>query len=187
MAEQATAEVCPSAKSTTKEALVDAGLRIMLEKGYHHTVWARGDCAFCGDLYAAPRAVFREYVPQEEAPRRGDVLAIDNVILLVGDAAAIVYHAVQHQHGASLACVDPGGRFGKRLEISQSSSRSASPPSPFTLPRRSGAGQRAAGALLTPVETDRRRSAGFAAVSRIVQQLHLSPRERRGGGKSAVV
>jgi hypothetical protein len=27
----------------------------------------------------------------------------------------------------------------------------------------------------------------FAAVSRIVQQLHLSPRERRGGGKSAVV
>jgi Bacterial regulatory proteins, tetR family len=37
MAEQATAEACPSAKSTTKEALVDAGLRIMLEKGYRHT------------------------------------------------------------------------------------------------------------------------------------------------------
>jgi hypothetical protein len=27
----------------------------------------------------------------------------------------------------------------------------------------------------------------LAAVSRIVQPLHLSPRERRGGGKSAVV
>jgi hypothetical protein len=136
MAEQATAEACPSAKSTTKEALVDAGLHIMLEKEYHHTVWARDDCAFCGDLYAAPRAVFLEDVqrnilsvghvrpalegepldrfgshrPKEEAPRRGDILAIDNVILLVGDAAAIVDHAVQHQPGRPWCASIQAGR-----------------------------------------------------------------------------
>ena len=37
MAEQAIGDARPSAKAPTKAALVDAGLQIMLEKGYHHT------------------------------------------------------------------------------------------------------------------------------------------------------
>ena len=37
MAEQATADTGPSAKATTKAALVDAGTQLILEQGYHQT------------------------------------------------------------------------------------------------------------------------------------------------------
>ena len=82
MAEQGTADPGPSAKTTPKAALVDAGTRLILEQGYHHTgiqdvlqaagvpkglllllfpeqrgVWVRGDCPVCGRLSGAPRAV----------------------------------------------------------------------------------------------------------------------------------
>ena len=37
MAEQVTADTSPSAKATTKAALVDAGTQLILEQGYHQT------------------------------------------------------------------------------------------------------------------------------------------------------
>ena len=37
MAEHANADARPNPKAPTKATLVDAGLHLMLEKGYHHT------------------------------------------------------------------------------------------------------------------------------------------------------
>ena len=62
MAEQGTAEPGPNAKATTKAALVDAGLHIMLEKGYHHM-------GIQDVLQAAgvPKGSFYYYFPSKEA------------------------------------------------------------------------------------------------------------------------
>jgi TetR/AcrR family transcriptional repressor of nem operon len=62
MAEQATADASPSAKATTKKALLDAGTAIILEKGYHHT-------GIQDVLQAAgvPKGSFYYYFPSKEA------------------------------------------------------------------------------------------------------------------------
>ena len=62
MAEQATADTGPSAKATTKAALVDAGTQLMLEQGYHHT-------GIQDVLQAAgvPKGSFYYYFPSKEA------------------------------------------------------------------------------------------------------------------------
>ena len=60
---------------------------------------------------------FRDHRPKEEAQRRGDVLAVDDVILPIGHPAAIVHDAIQHQDRVSPACVDPGGWLRERFEI----------------------------------------------------------------------
>ena len=62
MAEHAIADARPSAKGPTKVALVDAGLHIMLEKGYHHT-------GIQDVLQAAgvPKGSFYYYFPSKEA------------------------------------------------------------------------------------------------------------------------
>jgi TetR/AcrR family transcriptional repressor of nem operon len=62
MAEQAPADARPIAKVTTKAALVDAGIAIMLEKGYHHT-------GIQDVLQAAgvPKGSFYYYFPSKEA------------------------------------------------------------------------------------------------------------------------
>src|SRR5215467_15078216 len=62
MAEQAITDESPSAKVTTKGALVDAGLHLMLEKGYHHT-------GIQEVLQAAgvPKGSFYYYFPSKEA------------------------------------------------------------------------------------------------------------------------
>jgi len=62
MAEQAIGEARPSAKAPTRAALVDAGLQIMLEKGYHHT-------GIQDVLQAAgvPKGSFYYYFPSKEA------------------------------------------------------------------------------------------------------------------------
>ncbi len=62
MAEQAIADKSLSTKATTKAALVDAGLHIMLEKGYHHTG--------IQDVLQAtgvPKGSFYYYFPSKEA------------------------------------------------------------------------------------------------------------------------
>ena len=62
MAEQATTDTGRSAKAPTKAALVDAGLHLMLEKGYHHT-------GIQDVLQAAgvPKGSFYYYFPSKEA------------------------------------------------------------------------------------------------------------------------
>ena len=62
MVEQATADTSPSAKATTKAALVDAGIQIILEQGYHHT-------GIQDVLQAAgvPKGSFYYYFPSKEA------------------------------------------------------------------------------------------------------------------------
>ena len=62
MAEHTTADARPSTKAPTKTALVDAGLHIMLEKGYHHT-------GIQDVLQAAgvPKGSFYYYFPSKEA------------------------------------------------------------------------------------------------------------------------
>ena len=62
MAEQATADTGPSAKATTKAALVDAGTQLILEQGYHHT-------GIQDVLQAAgvPKGSFYYYFPSKEA------------------------------------------------------------------------------------------------------------------------
>ena len=62
MAEQAIGEARPSAKAPTRATLVDAGLQIMLEKGYHHT-------GIQDVLQAAgvPKGSFYYYFPSKEA------------------------------------------------------------------------------------------------------------------------
>ena len=62
MAEQATADTGPSAKATTKAALVDAGTQLILEQGYHHT-------GIQEVLQAAgvPKGSFYYYFPSKEA------------------------------------------------------------------------------------------------------------------------
>jgi TetR/AcrR family transcriptional regulator, transcriptional repressor for nem operon len=62
MAEQGTADTSPSAKVTTKAALVDAGTRLILEQGYHQT-------GIQDVLQAAgvPKGSFYYYFPSKEA------------------------------------------------------------------------------------------------------------------------
>ena len=62
MAEQVTADTGPSAKATTKAALVDAGTQLILEQGYHHT-------GIQDVLQAAgvPKGSFYYYFPSKEA------------------------------------------------------------------------------------------------------------------------
>ena len=62
MAEQVTADTSPSAKATTKAALVDAGTQLILEQGYHHT-------GIQDALQAAgvPKGSFYYYFPSKEA------------------------------------------------------------------------------------------------------------------------
>ena len=62
MAEQGTADTGPSAKTTTKAALVDAGTRLILEQGYHQT-------GIQDVLQAAgvPKGSFYYYFPSKEA------------------------------------------------------------------------------------------------------------------------
>jgi TetR/AcrR family transcriptional regulator, transcriptional repressor for nem operon len=62
MAERATADTGPSAKATTKAALVDAGTQLILEQGYHHT-------GIQDVLQAAgvPKGSFYYYFPSKEA------------------------------------------------------------------------------------------------------------------------
>jgi len=62
MAEQATTDTGRSAKAPTKAALVDAGLHLMLENGYHHT-------GIQDVLQAAgvPKGSFYYYFPSKEA------------------------------------------------------------------------------------------------------------------------
>ena len=62
MAEQATTDTGRSAKAPTKAVLVDAGLHLMLEKGYHHT-------GIQDVLQAAgvPKGSFYYYFPSKEA------------------------------------------------------------------------------------------------------------------------
>ena len=62
MAEQGTADPGPSAKTTTKAALVDAGTRLILEQGYHQT-------GIQDVLQAAgvPKGSFYYYFPSKEA------------------------------------------------------------------------------------------------------------------------
>src|SRR5258705_9309297 len=62
MAEQGTADMSPSAKTTTKAALVDAGTQLILEQGYHHT-------GIQDVLQAAgvPKGSFYYYFPSKEA------------------------------------------------------------------------------------------------------------------------
>ena len=62
MAEQVTADTSPSAKVTTKAALVDAGTQLILEQGYHHT-------GIQDVLQAAgvPKGSFYYYFPSKEA------------------------------------------------------------------------------------------------------------------------
>ena len=62
MAEQGTADMSPSAKTTTKAALVDVGTQLILEQGYHHT-------GIQDVLQAAgvPKGSFYYYFPSKEA------------------------------------------------------------------------------------------------------------------------
>ena len=62
MAEQVTADTSPSAKATTKAALVDAGTQLILEQGYHQT-------GIQDVLQAAgvPKGSFYYYFPSKEA------------------------------------------------------------------------------------------------------------------------
>ena len=62
MAEQGTADPGPSAKTTTKAALVDVGTRLILEQGYHQT-------GIQDVLQAAgvPKGSFYYYFPSKEA------------------------------------------------------------------------------------------------------------------------
>src|SRR6266436_9989794 len=62
MAEQGTADTSPSAKVTTKAALVEAGTRLILEQGYHQT-------GIQDVLQAAgvPKGYFYYYFPSKEA------------------------------------------------------------------------------------------------------------------------
>jgi len=62
MAEHATADARSSTKAPTKAALVDAGLHLMLEKGYHHT-------GIQDVLQAAgvPKGSFYYYFPSKES------------------------------------------------------------------------------------------------------------------------
>jgi hypothetical protein len=68
-------------------------------------------------LEGKPLDRFGGHRPKEEAQRRGDVLAIDDMIFLIGHTAAIVHDAVEHQDRAPPACVDPRGWLRKGLEI----------------------------------------------------------------------
>src|SRR5262249_21636630 len=69
MAEHANADARPNPKAPTKATLVDAGLHLMLEKGYHHT-------GIQEVLQAAggPKGSFYYYFPSKEALGR-EVLA----------------------------------------------------------------------------------------------------------------
>jgi len=62
MAEQGTADMSLSAKTTTKAALVDVGTQLILEQGYHHT-------GIQDVLQAAgvPKGSFYYYFPSKEA------------------------------------------------------------------------------------------------------------------------
>src|SRR6266571_6647100 len=62
MAEHANADARPNPKAPTKATLVDAGLHLMLEKGYHHT-------GIQEVLQAAgvPKGSFYYYCPSKEA------------------------------------------------------------------------------------------------------------------------
>src|SRR5258707_14224484 len=62
MAEHATADARPNPKAPTKATLVDAGLHLMLENGYHHT-------GIQDVLQAAgvPKGSFYYYFPSKEA------------------------------------------------------------------------------------------------------------------------
>ena len=62
MAEHANADARPNPKAPTKATLVDAGLHLMLEKGYHHT-------GIQEVLQAAgvPKGSFYYYFPSKEA------------------------------------------------------------------------------------------------------------------------
>src|SRR5262247_4652605 len=62
MAEHANADARPNPKAPTKATLVDAGLPLMLEKGYHHT-------GIQDVLQAAgvPKGSFYYYFPSKEA------------------------------------------------------------------------------------------------------------------------
>src|SRR5499425_385402 len=62
MAEHANADARPNPKAPTKATLVDAGLHLMLEKGYHHT-------GIQDVLQAAgvPKGSFYYYFPSKEA------------------------------------------------------------------------------------------------------------------------
>ena len=62
---------------------------------------------------------------EQKAQRRLDILAVDLVVLLVGDAAAVVDGAVDHQGGSAAAGFDPGGAVnllqvgGAQIEMPQ--------------------------------------------------------------------
>src|SRR2546426_6071070 len=68
MAEHANADARPNPKAPTKATLVDAGLHLMLEKGYHHT-------GIQEVLQAAggPKGSFYYYFPRKEAFRREEL------------------------------------------------------------------------------------------------------------------
>src|SRR5215813_10266860 len=62
MAEQGTADTSPSAKATTKAALVDAGTRLILEQGYHET-----GIQDVLQVAGVPKGSFYYYFPSKEA------------------------------------------------------------------------------------------------------------------------
>src|SRR5262245_38902595 len=59
---------------------------------------------------------YMECTTKQKAQCGFNIFAIHAVILLVRDAAAIIHHAIQHQHGMAAALLEPGGGFDM-LEI----------------------------------------------------------------------
>src|SRR5256886_16555586 len=112
MAEQAIADKSLSTKATTKAALVDAGLHIMLEKGYHHTG--------IQDVLQAtgvPKGSFYYYFPSKEAFGQAVIAQFASAYLArleqhLGDTTASPLTRLRRHHEDLRARFERRGRRG---------------------------------------------------------------------------
>ena len=112
MAEQVTADTSPSAKVTTKAALVDAGTQLILEQGYHHT-------GIQDVLQAAgvPKGSFYYYFPSKEAFGMAVIAQFAAAYLArleqyLGDTTASPLTRLRRHHEAMLARFERRGCRG---------------------------------------------------------------------------
>jgi TetR/AcrR family transcriptional regulator, transcriptional repressor for nem operon len=112
MAEQVTADTSPSAKATTKAALVDAGTQLILEQGYHQT-------GIQDVLQAAgvPKGSFYYYFPSKEAFGMAVIAQFAAAYLArleqyLGDTTASPLTRLRRHHEAMLARFERRGCRG---------------------------------------------------------------------------
>ena len=112
MAEQGTADTSPSAKVTTKAALVEAGTRLILEQGYHQT-------GIQDVLQAAgvPKGSFYYYFPSKEAFGQAVIAQFASAYLVrleqyLGDTTARPLTRLRRHHEDLLARFERRGCRG---------------------------------------------------------------------------